>query len=200
MIDSASIFESVRRGYTDLQGASPSEIQDYFASMDPETLTGHISNVKGIVFETEVVNALNDQGVDCAMFETTNHPVSDIAIFDDGDIIAELQLKATDNFDYIAATLDSNPDVPIIATHEVASQFVDNNMVIDSGLSNEVLTEAVTQTLSDEAASEAVREVTKEVAHDAVSDTLADAVTDVAVPFGPIGLLKLGIGLLTGLF
>lgn len=67
---------------------------DYFSGMDAESAVGHISNIKGILFEQEIVQALNDQGMEAALFEATNHPVSDIAIFDDdGEIIGELQLK-----------------------------------------------------------------------------------------------------------
>lgn len=197
MIDSLDVFESVRRGYNSLENYSSNEIINYFDSADPDSLNGHISNIKGILFEKEVVDALNDQGVSAELFDATNHPVSDIAIFDDdGAIAAELQLKATDSVDYILSTLDENPDVPIVATHEVAQQLIDNDMVIDSGIDNEALTEAVSSTLTGCD----LTDVISDSVSDSVSDTLADVVADTVIPIGPISLLRFGIGLLTGLF
>ena len=197
MIDSFEIFQSVRRGYSDLNDANQAEILNYFASMDADELSGHVSNIKGILFEEEVVNALNEQGITAELFDETNHPATDIAIFDsDGDIVAEVQLKATDSVDYILSTLEDHPDVPIVATHEVAQHLDDNDMVIDSGIDNEALTDAVTSTLTGsdivDAGSDAIS--------DSVSDNLGDLVADATIPVGPISLLKLGIGLLTGLF
>ena len=92
MISSESVFDSVRRGYNELETLNNTEIVNYFANVDPDTMVGHISNIKGIVFEQEVVNALNEQGLDAMMFEATNHPVSDIAIMSDSDIALEMQL------------------------------------------------------------------------------------------------------------
>lgn len=197
MIDPSVVFESVRRGYNDFESASPSEIQSYFDTLASDSLNGHISNIKGILFENEVVDALNDQGVSAELFEAPNHPISDIAIFDDdGDITAELQLKATDSVDYILSTLEENPDVPIVATHEVAQQLIDNDMVIDSGIDNEALTEAVSSTLTGSDLTDAISDSVS----DLVSDNLADVVADTVIPIGPISLLRFGIGLLTGLF
>ena len=154
MIDSDDVFAAIRRGYTELETSSPTEIMDYFSGGDAESAVGHISNIKGILFEQEIVQALNDQGMDAAFFEATNHPISDIAIFDDdGDIIGELQLKATNSVDYISDTLELNPDVPIITTSEVADSF-DTDMVIDSGIDNAALHDAVTAAVFYDASSD----------------------------------------------
>lgn len=197
MIDSSEVFASVRRGYSELNNASQEEIIDNFSSTDPDELSGHISNIKGILFEEEVVKALNEQGISAELFNETNHPITDIAIFDsDGDIATEIQLKATDSVDYILNTLEDHPDVPIIATHEVAQHLTDNDMVIDSGVDNEALTNAVASTLSVSD----VADSGSDALSDSVSDNLGDLVSDATIPVGPISLLKLGIGLLTGLF
>lgn len=45
------IFESVRRGYNDLELADPQQILDYFANVEDESRMGHVSNIKGILFE-----------------------------------------------------------------------------------------------------------------------------------------------------
>ncbi|MCD9480062.1 hypothetical protein [Photobacterium phosphoreum] len=191
MIAQNSVFDAVRRGYNELELANNSEIIDYFADVNPDAMSGHISNIKGIVFEQEVVTALNEQGLDAMLFEATNHPVSDIALMSDGDIAAEVQLKATDSVAYINETLAENPDIPIIVTSEVANGF-DSTMVIDSGIDNVALDDAVSEVLAGEVANH----VGESIASDVVSEGLADLVADVALPISPIGF---GIGLLFGL-
>ncbi|MEZ9623873.1 hypothetical protein AB4237_21140 [Vibrio sp. 10N.261.55.F6] len=191
MIAQSSVFDAVRRGYNELELASNDEILDYFADVNPDAMSGHISNIKGIVFEQEVVAALNGQGMDAMLFEATNHPVSDIALMSDGDIAAEVQLKATDSVSYINETLAENSDIPILVTSEVADSF-DNTLVIDSGIDNAALTDTVSETL----AGEMVHSVGESVASDVASEGLAELVADVAIPVSPIGF---GIGLLFGL-
>ncbi|MBD1567830.1 hypothetical protein [Aliivibrio sp. S10_S31] len=191
MIAQSSVFDAVRRGYNELELASNDEILDYFADVNPDAMSGHISNIKGIVFEQEVVTALNEQGMDAMLFEATNHPVSDIALMSDGDIADEMQLKATDSVAYINETLAENPDIPIIVTSEVADSF-DSTMVIDSGIDNVALDDAVSDVLSGEIANH----VGESVVSDVASEGLADIVADVALPISPIGF---GLGLLFGL-
>ena len=142
------VFDAVRRGYSELEIASNDEIINYFNGVDVESLTGHISNIKGIYFEQVYIDQLHDRGISASLFEETNHPVVDISI-DDDEIYGDFQLKATDSVSYINETLEINPDVPVIATSEVASSF-DTDMVIDSGLSNEELeSEVVGQILGE---------------------------------------------------
>lgn len=149
MISENDVFEAIRRGYSALQLASPSEIHEYFTSVSPEAMGGHISNVKGIVFEQEIVKSLNEHGLEATLFEQTNHPLTDISVLQDGDLLGEFQLKATDSLEYIRNTLEENPDIPIIATSEVAGYFENNPMIINSGLDNESLTDAVTDILTN---------------------------------------------------
>ncbi|MEZ9171737.1 hypothetical protein AB4122_09760 [Vibrio cyclitrophicus] len=191
MIEQSSVFDAVRRGYTELEAQNNTDILNYFADIEPDAMVGHVSNIKGIVFEQEVTNALNEQGLDAMMFEATNHPVSDIALMSDGDIAAEVQLKATDSVSYINETLAENPDVPIIVTSEVAEN-INSAMVIDSGLENAALEDSVAETLSGDT----ISTVGESVASDAVGEGLAELVADVAVPVSPLGF---GIGLLFGL-
>ncbi|MDG2634548.1 hypothetical protein CGJ93_02385 [Vibrio parahaemolyticus] len=191
MIAQNSVFDAVRRGYNELELASNDDILDYFADVNPDAMLGHISNIKGIVFEQEVVTALNEQGMDALLFEATNHPISDIALMSDGDTAAEVQLKATDSVSYINETLAENSDIPIIVTSEVADSF-DSTMVIDSGIDNVALGDTVSEVLSGEI----INNVGETVVSDVVSEGLADIVADVALPVSPIGF---GIGLLFGL-
>ena len=146
MIEEQEVFEAVRRGYGDLSDATDGEVIDYFADIDDESWTGHMSNIKGILFEQEYVDMLGEEGVEAALFEHTNHPDTDLQIFEDGSVVEELQLKATDSASYLTSTLAENPDIAIIATTEVASGF-DTDMVIDSGISDAVLEEAIVDSI-----------------------------------------------------
>lgn len=139
MIENKAIFEAIQRGYSQFENANQDEILDYFKEQEQESLGGHVNNIKGILFEQEYLNKIEDQGVDAYLFEHTNHPNSDMLIDNQ-----EFQLKATDNVCYINETLESNPDIPIIATTEVAN-LISNDMVIDSGISNTVLEESVAE-------------------------------------------------------
>lgn len=197
MISEDDVFEAIRRGYSDLQIASPSEIHDYFASVPPEAIGGHISNVKGIVFEQEVVQALNDHGLEATLFQQTNHPLTDISVFKDGDLLEEFQLKATDSLEYIRNTLEENPDIPIIATSEVARYFENNPMIINSGLDNESLTNAVTDILTNtgSAISDSTTMVDFVDSADAVTEGVKEFVGESLIeesilpfPISPVGL------------
>ncbi|EGR4110584.1 hypothetical protein DDN58_15965 [Vibrio cholerae] len=190
MIAQSSVFDAVRRGYNELELASNDEILDYFADVNPDAMSGHISNIKGIVFEQEVVSALNEQGMDAMLFEATNHPISDIALMSDGDIAAEVQLKATDSVSYINQTLAENPDIPIIVTSEVADSF-DSSIVIDSGIENAALSDAVSEALSGDLLNSVGESAVSEVA----SEGLAELVADVTLPISPIGILGALFGL-----
>jgi len=166
MVNPESVFDSVRRGYNTLEHSSNDEIISYFEDVEPDSMIGHVNNIKGILFEQEYVSQLAEQGIHAEVFELTNHPGVDITIFEGGEAVNELQMKATDSVSYINTTLAENPDVAIVATSEVASQF-ETEMVIDSEIENAALESAVIETL----------------------------VEDVVNPFSPISVIGLLIGI-----
>ena len=100
MIADYEVFEAIRRGYNDLHTSSDVEIISYFQSIDQGSFSGHVSHIKGILFEQEYIDSLESKNVYAEVFEATNHPVTDIKIFQDGEVISEIQLKATDSLDY----------------------------------------------------------------------------------------------------
>ena len=147
MIEREEVFDAVRRGYSELEDASEGEILDYFGATSATELTGHVSNVKGILFEHEVQEKLAEGGIQSNIFEQTNHPDTDLQIMENGSVIEEVQLKATESTSYINETLAENPDITIIATSEVASN-IGTEEVVNSGISESVLEETVMETLS----------------------------------------------------
>ncbi|WP_411360144.1 hypothetical protein [Pseudidiomarina sp. YC-516-91] len=150
MIHEHEVFDAVRRGYTEFENASSTDIIDYFESLDDESLIGHVSNIKGILFEQEYVDNLESQGITAELFGATNHPGTDVQMLGDNGDIVELQLKATDSVSYINDAIADDPETAFVVTSEVASQF-DPNLIIDSGIENAALESAVSETLMDEA-------------------------------------------------
>lgn len=149
MVNLEAVFDSVRRGYNSMEQASNDEIVSYFEDIEPDSMIGHVNNIKGILFEQEYVSQLAGQGVHAEVFELTNHPGVDITIFDNGEAVNELQMKATDSVSYINTTLSENPDIAIVATTEVAGKF-DTAMVVDSEIENAALESAVTEALFED--------------------------------------------------
>ena len=187
-----TVFEAIKRGYPEFDQSNPEDIIDFFNNLDPDSVTGHISNIKGIYFEQLVADNLQEAGLDAVLFEQINHPNADILIDSNFWLgAADFQVKATDSASYIASTLEENPDIPIIVTSEVASDFDGNSMIIDSGISNEDLTEAVTGSVLSGDASDLSDPGIGDALSDNISDTLADAVTDSIFPFSPFWLLGL---------
>ncbi len=148
MVNADHVFEAVRRGYNELEYASSDQIIDYFASVDANAITGHVSNIKGMVFESLYVEQLNSQGIEAGLFEATNHPDTDIwAEMANGDMV-EFQLKATDSASYVEAVLSENPEVMVVTTSEVVDSIGEE--VINSGIEDGVIEELVAETLVDE--------------------------------------------------
>jgi len=141
-VDKEEVYDAIRRGYSELAKADESTIDAYFSSVDEESIGGHIGNIKGILFEQEYVEQLQQQGIDAQMYDAVNHPLSDITVYEEGEVVQELQLKATENASYIQETLETVGDeVTVVATTEIAQEFPGE--VIDSGISESVLEEAV---------------------------------------------------------
>lgn len=152
MIADLTVFDAVRRGYAELELSSNEEIITHFSGLSSEATLGHINNIKGILFEQVYIDQLTAEGITATAFEATNFPIVDITIWEDGLAVSELQLKATDSAAYISDTLEAYPDIAIVATSEVASQFTEE-AVINSGIENAALEEAVSSTIFEETVS-----------------------------------------------
>jgi len=142
VIEQSEVYDAIRRGYSDLANADEATIDAYFSSVDSESISGHIGNIKGILFEQEYAEQLQEKGVDAMVYEEVNHPESDIAILEEGEVVEELQLKATESSAYIEETLsDVGEDITVVTSTEIAQEFPSE--VVDSGISEVALKEAV---------------------------------------------------------
>ncbi len=126
LMSTHAVYNSLRSVNSNFEGMSNVEVWWETLFMGGEQLSGLVSLTKGAYFEKLVENDTGGQ-----LHEHFNHPDTDITI--DG---IEYQIKATDSLSYIN-TVD--PDIPVISTSEIAEK----TNSIDSGYSNEELTESV---------------------------------------------------------
>jgi hypothetical protein len=131
------VIEALKRSNSDLSDATLSELSSYVGGMSGDQLKGLANNVKGIYHELRYVEQFNEENpnVIAELHPATNSPGSDIVIRDleTGEIVNEIQLKATDSSAYILEHFEKYPDIPLVSTKEVAEAMED---IQSSGLSN----------------------------------------------------------------
>ena len=114
-------------------------VQTYLDSLSEEQITGVVSSVKGILHEMEFVKIENSDGdsITAAMFPETNHKGFDVVMNNSttGDTW-EIQLKTTNNQEYVQEWLAKYPDGEILLSEEIASAMG----LESSGFSNQELT------------------------------------------------------------
>lgn len=121
------VIEAIRRSSNDLKDASLKEIGNRIRELmeNPNAIRGFGNNVKGIYHELLYVEAENNDWDDITaeVFPSTSHPGADVRLKEDGEVIAEIQLKATDNPHIVERHFERYPDIPVAATEEVASEM-----------------------------------------------------------------------------
>lgn len=126
----SGVYDALREVNGNFESLSGIEIWFESLAMNDTSLQGLINLTKGRYFENLV--AEDTGGV---LFENFNHPDTDMML--DG---VEFQLKATDSANYINSI---DEDIAVIATSEVAGV----TGVVDSGISNEEITDDVSTAL-----------------------------------------------------
>jgi hypothetical protein len=141
------VLDALRRSTGELEPDAPvAEVADYVQGFDEDQLPGLINNVKGIAFELQWAADENGDGdgIDARLHPTTNHPDSDAVLASAGGAEQAVQLKATDSASLVRDAMEDNPDIPVVATSEVAGR-VDGS--IDGGIENGELTDSVEDTI-----------------------------------------------------
>ena len=143
------VLDALRRSKKSLNDASEAELSDYLDGLTPEQMYGVFNNVKGIYHEMLYVEAYNAENTStyAELHPETNHAGADVIIRDreSNEIVAEVQLKATDNESYVGEHLERYPDITVLATSEVA-EVMDG--VDSSGLSNPEITNEMKDTFN----------------------------------------------------
>lgn len=133
-------------------------LRDIIEGTDDVELSGIVNGIKGKLFEMRYVDYLNDghlpDGYEAILAESATNPGWDIAVIDsNGSIVDELQMKATDSMEYIKSAIERYPDIDIVTTDEVYNRLMMHefaNNIVNSGISNEELTNVVTETFSSD--------------------------------------------------
>jgi len=146
--ESQLALQAIRRSKVEWNDASEAELSSELEDMGPEQLKGLANNVKGIYHELLFVDDYNSSHQDtyAELYEATNHPGADVRILsrESGELIEELQLKATDNADLIQEHFERYPDIKVVATEEIAAT---TGLAGSSGISNPEITDQTDSTL-----------------------------------------------------
>lgn len=120
---------------------------DAVSRMSTDELTGLVSGVKGKLFEIELVDHLNNGGLQdgfhAAMAESATQAGWDIQITDASGQVSELlQAKATESARYVQDALERYPSIDVTTTNEVHGQLLAMGLAQDvhnSGISEAML-------------------------------------------------------------
>lgn len=146
------VLEAFRR-------ANPQLSIDQISDLTEEQFHGILNNTKGKYFEVLVADRLNSgeqvgdvilpPGFRATLADDLTQAGWDLEILDAGGMPSDyLQLKATESVSYIRDTLERYPDIAILTTEEVATHdYERDNLVLDSGLSEEDLEAVVSRVL-----------------------------------------------------
>lgn len=166
-IDYASITPEMEEAFSlQYPNMKISDIENY----SEDEVIGIVNGWKGKLFEVNLRDGLNegkniggiqlDFNQTAELAESPTNPGFDLFIRDDnsGQIVKELQAKATDNITYIKESIQKYPDYDIIATEEAAEDLGSNFDSIseingveihNARISNEELTEEIESVISD---------------------------------------------------
>lgn len=140
-------IQSIRDRYPELHDASIQQIADHMHQYDPEELAGVVSMIKGRLFERLIEQHENGDGDEWTahIYEDQSYPGSDIVFTNDAGDTVEVSLKASDSVSYVENALLRYPDIPIMATDEVAEHFLGDHRVTQAGVDNADMTEITEQ-------------------------------------------------------
>ena len=133
---------------------NPAEYTNY----TEEQLMGILNSVKGKYFELVVAERLNNgeqvgeiflrNGEKAIIADSLTQPGWDLQIVNElGEPIEYLQLKATDQLNYIKTTIDKYPSIKILTTEEI-TKHLDEKLILASDMSNEEITKMVNDNIN----------------------------------------------------
>ena len=126
-----------------------------------EELLGFVNSWKGKLFEVEVQDQLNagmqvgdyqlDAGQHAELAVSATQPGWDLSITnDDGTVANLIQLKSTDSASYINEALNRYPDIPIVATSDMADHVDTLDAVSTADISNDDTTSQIHDAIVDD--------------------------------------------------
>ena len=139
-LNDAEVCEAVRRGYGQFNElSSDSEILAHFEAMPYDEFMSHLSHIKGIAFEGEVVRGFVDGGVAASLFDDTSHMGTDILLGETGQ---EFSVKS--GVTPYEANQDVSEGLDVISTSNLSDV---SESLIDGGMTNADLSYSVADVL-----------------------------------------------------
>ena len=132
------------------QSQYPNVSLDSLEGATEERLLGFTNGVKGKYFEVLVRDKLNagervgniqlEPGQTARLASSPTQPGWDLRIEDsNGEVVQDLQLKATESMYYVKEALEKHPDIKVVVPSELDAEAALRDDVIATGLSNEDL-------------------------------------------------------------
>ena len=138
----------------------PNVSLDSLKGATEERLQGLANGVKGKYFELLVRNKLNagerlgdvqlEPGQTARLASSPTQPGWDLRIEDsNGEVVQDLQLKATDSMSYAKAALDKYPDIPVVVPNELEYGAALRDDLMGSSISNDNLEQETERQLGE---------------------------------------------------
>ena len=132
------------------QSQYPNVSLDSLEGATEERLQGFANGVKGKYFEVLVRNKLKagervgniqlEPGQTARLASSPTQPGWDLRIEDsNGEVVQDLQLKATDSMSYVKEALEKHPDIKVVVPSELDAEAALPDDVIATGISNDNL-------------------------------------------------------------
>ena len=133
------------------QSQYPNVSLDSLEGATEERLQGFANGVKGKYFEVLVRNKLKagervgdihlEPGQEATLAASQNQPGWDLRIVekDTGEVVQDLQLKATNSMSYVKSALEKHPDIKVVVPSELDAEAALRDDVIATGISNDNL-------------------------------------------------------------
>ena len=132
------------------QSQYPNVSLDSLEGATEERLQGFANGVKGKYFEVLVRNKLKagervgniqlEPGQTARLASSPTQPGWDLRIEDsNGEVVQDLQLKATNSMSYVKSALEKHPDIKVVVPSELDAEAALRDDVIATGISNDNL-------------------------------------------------------------
>ena len=144
-----------------LQYENQNGIMESIKNATPEQLKGYENAIKGKYFEVLVREKLNagesvggihlEPGQEAILAKDLNQPGWDLRIIEKetGEVVQDLQLKATDSISYVKTALEKYPGIPVVVPNELDAEASIRDNVLASSISNEGLEDTTNQQLGE---------------------------------------------------
>ena len=144
------VFEAYELAYPN-KAQEESFIDAWGGFTNPTERLGFINTIKGKLFETKYVKFLNEnleEGYHASLATSPTQKGWDIVIDGpDKELASYLQLKATNNINYVQETIKNNPEIDVVTLEDLQGQLLMTSSSIEyADISNQELLDQINNT------------------------------------------------------